>query len=54
MVTALLLETVTSALNFLSLSLAWEYWVQGALVICAALIPLVRQRRRTKTAQAPA
>jgi ribose transport system ATP-binding protein len=51
MITALLLETITSALNFLSLSLAWEYWVQGALVICAALIPLIRQRRRTKTTQ---
>jgi ribose transport system ATP-binding protein len=51
MVTALLLETITSALNFLSVSLAWEFWIQGGLVICAALVPLLRNRRRARAVQ---
>lgn len=46
----LLLQTITSALSFLSLGLSWQYWLQGIFVILAALIPIVlawRRRRRT-------
>lgn len=46
----LLLATVTNALNFLSLTLAWQYWFQGIFVLLAALLPViamfVRRRRR--------
>lgn len=37
----LLLQTVTSALAFLSLGLSWQYWLQGAFVLFAAVVPLV-------------
>lgn len=37
----LLLQTVTSALAFLSLGLSWQYWIQGAFVLFAAVVPLV-------------
>jgi ribose transport system ATP-binding protein len=43
--TALLLQTMTSSLSFLSVSLAWQYWIQGILVVAAALVPLLRGRR---------
>ncbi|MCG7416514.1 ATP-binding cassette domain-containing protein [Microbacterium sp. ACRRU] len=36
-----LLQTVTSALAFLSLGLSWQYWIQGAFVLFAAVVPLV-------------
>lgn len=45
----LLLQTVTSALAFLSLGLSWQYWIQGAFVLFAAVVPLVMllvRRRR--------
>ncbi|NEM92355.1 ATP-binding cassette domain-containing protein [Galbitalea soli] len=47
-VAGLLLETITSALTFLSLSLSWQYWVQGAFVLVAAVIPLVARRMRLR------
>jgi ribose transport system ATP-binding protein len=43
-----LLETITSALTFLSLSLSWQYWVQGAFVLVAAVIPLVVRLARAR------
>jgi ribose transport system ATP-binding protein len=46
--TALFLQTITSSLSFLSFSLAWQYWVQGILVVAAALVPLLRGRRRRR------
>jgi ribose transport system ATP-binding protein len=53
-ITALFLETITSALNFLSISLAWEYWIQGVLVVVAAGVPLIRSRRAGRPAGAAA
>ena len=51
----LLLETITSALTFLSLSLSWQYWVQGAFVLVAAVIPLVARlvRGRAEATRTP-
>jgi len=46
-VAGFLLETITSALTFLSLSLSWQYWVQGAFVLVAAVIPLVVRLARS-------
>ncbi|GAA1031677.1 hypothetical protein GCM10009557_27740 [Virgisporangium ochraceum] len=46
--TALFLQTITSSLSFLSFSLAWQYWIQGILVVAAALVPLIRSRRRRR------
>ena len=46
--TALFLQTITSSLSFLSVSLAWQYWIQGILVVVAALVPLLRGRRRSR------
>lgn len=42
----LLLQTITSALSFLSLGLSWQYWLQGVFVILAALIPIVAAWRK--------
>ena len=42
----LLLQTLTSALSFLSLGLSWQYWLQGIFVILAALIPIVAAWRK--------
>ncbi len=42
----LLLQTITSALSFLSLGLSWQYWLQGIFVILAALIPIVAAWRK--------
>ena len=47
-VAGFLLETITSALTFLSLSLSWQYWVQGAFVLVAAVIPLVVRLARSR------
>ncbi|MES2171286.1 MAG: hypothetical protein V4479_11285 [Actinomycetota bacterium] len=47
-VAGLLLEVITSALTFLSLSLSWQYWVQGAFVLVAAVIPLVVRLARAR------
>ncbi|UYN82664.1 MAG: ATP-binding cassette domain-containing protein [Microcella sp.] len=46
----LLLQTITSALSFLSLGLSWQYWLQGIFVILAALIPIVATWRRKRAA----
>jgi ribose transport system ATP-binding protein len=47
---ALLLEVITSALNFLSLGLAWQYWFQGGFVLIAAVIPMIaRYRNRSRS-----
>lgn len=43
---ALLLQVITNSLTFLSLSLAWQYWLQGAFVIVAAVIPMLMARSR--------
>ncbi|WFE27843.1 ATP-binding cassette domain-containing protein [Solwaraspora sp. WMMD791] len=45
---ALFLQTVTSAISFLSFSLAWQFWIQGVLVVAAASVPLLRSRRRRR------
>ncbi|MFY1649424.1 ATP-binding cassette domain-containing protein [Solwaraspora sp. WMMB762] len=45
---ALFLQTVTSAISFLSFSLAWQFWIQGVLVVAAASLPLLRNRRRRR------
>jgi ribose transport system ATP-binding protein len=37
----ILLQTVTSALSFLSVGLSWQYWIQGAFVLFAAIVPMV-------------
>ncbi|MGN8551248.1 UNVERIFIED_CONTAM: ATP-binding cassette domain-containing protein [Microbacterium sp. SLM126] len=37
----ILLQTVTSALSFLSVGLSWQYWIQGAFVLFAAIVPIV-------------
>jgi ribose transport system ATP-binding protein len=49
-IAGLLLEVITSALTFLSLSLSWQYWVQGAFVLVAAVIPLVMRLLRARAA----
>jgi len=46
----LLLQTITSALSFLSLGLSWQYWLQGIFVILAALIPIVAAWRKGRAA----
>ena len=38
---ALLLQVITNSLTFLELSLSWQYWLQGAFVIVAAVIPML-------------
>ena len=45
----LLLQTITSALSFLSLGLSWQYWLQGIFVILAALIPIIAAWRRSRS-----
>lgn len=37
----ILLQTVTSALSFLGVGLSWQYWIQGAFVLFAAIVPMV-------------
>lgn len=45
----LLLQTITNALSFLGLSLSWQYWLQGAFVLFAAVVPMIaRLRRRSR------
>lgn len=46
---ALLLQVITNSLTFLELSLAWQYWLQGAFVIVAAAIPMLIARSRTSS-----
>ena len=43
---ALLLQVITNSLTFLELSIAWQYWIQGAFVIVAAVIPMLASRAR--------
>jgi ribose transport system ATP-binding protein len=47
-VAGILLQTITSALAFLSLSLSWQYWLQGAFVIFAAVVPMVSRFIRNR------
>lgn len=44
----ILLQTITSSLSFLSLSLSWQYWLQGIFVIFAAIVPMVARFRRSR------
>ena len=46
---ALLLQTITNSLSYLGLSLSWQYWLQGAFVLVAAIIPMVARYRRRAT-----
>jgi len=47
-VAGILLQTITNALSFLGLSLSWQYWLQGAFVIFAAIVPMVARFRRSR------
>ena len=47
-VAGLLLQTITNSLTFLSLSLSWQYWLQGAFVLVAAVIPMIARMRRRR------
>ncbi|GHF19652.1 ATP-binding cassette domain-containing protein [Pseudolysinimonas yzui] len=42
----LLLQVITNSLSYLGLSLSWQYWLQGAFVLFAAVLPLIARRRR--------
>lgn len=47
----LLLQTITNSLTFLGLSLSWQYWIQGAFVLVAAILPMIpRLRTRLRVA----
>lgn len=48
----LLLQTITSSLPFLSLSIAWQYWIQGVFVLIAAVAPAAIEARRRHLAVA--
>lgn len=47
-VAGLLLQTITNSLSFLGLSLSWQYWLQGAFVLFAAIVPMVVRYRRSR------
>ncbi len=51
-VAGILLQTITSSLSFLSLSLSWQYWLQGIFVIFAAIVPMVARFRQARRARA--
>lgn len=44
----LLLQTITNSLSFLGLSLSWQYWIQGAFVLIAAVLPMISRLRRNR------
>ena len=44
----LLLQTITNSLTFLGLSLSWQYWLQGAFVLFAAIVPMIGRARRRR------
>ncbi|MER7114052.1 ATP-binding cassette domain-containing protein [Saccharomonospora azurea] len=46
----LLLQVVLAMANFLRLSTAWQYWLQGGIVILAAICYVALQRRRSRLA----
>ncbi|MGN6501358.1 MAG: ABC transporter permease subunit, partial [Pseudolysinimonas sp.] len=48
----LLLQTITNSLTYLGLSLSWQYWLQGAFVLIAAIIPMIALLRRRRRAEA--
>lgn len=48
----LLLQTITNSLNYLGLSLSWQYWLQGIFVILAALIPIIARARSRRASVA--
>jgi ribose transport system ATP-binding protein len=48
----LLLQTITNSLTYLGLSLSWQYWLQGAFVLIAAIIPMIAILRRRRRAEA--
>lgn len=47
----LLLQTITNSLTYLGLSLSWQYWLQGAFVLIAAVIPMIALLRRRRRAE---
>jgi ribose transport system ATP-binding protein len=47
----LLLQTITNSLTYLGLSLSWQYWLQGAFVLIAAIIPMIALLRRRRRAE---
>lgn len=50
-VAGILLQTITNSLTFLSLSLSWQYWLQGAFVLFAAIVPMIARLRRSRRAR---
>ena len=48
----LLLQTITNSLTYLGLSLSWQYWLQGAFVLIAAVIPMIALLLRRRRAVA--
>jgi ribose transport system ATP-binding protein len=46
----LLLQVITNSLAYLGLSLSWQYWLQGAFVLFAAVLPLIVRFRGRATA----
>jgi ribose transport system ATP-binding protein len=47
-VAGLLLQTISNSLSFLGLSLSWQYWLQGAFVLFAAIVPMAARYRRAQ------
>lgn len=41
----ILLQTITNSIAFLSLGLAWQFWLQGIFVLAAAILPMVARWR---------
>ncbi|MEZ5091697.1 ABC transporter permease [Nocardioides sp.] len=45
----ILLQTISNSIAFLSLGLAWQFWLQGVFVLAAAILPmLVRALRNAR------
>ena len=44
---ALLLQVILALANFLRLDTAWQYWLQGAIVIVAAVLYIALQQRNS-------
>ncbi len=42
----ILLQTITNSIAFLSLGLAWQFWLQGVFVLVAAILPMIARLRQ--------